>query len=163
MFRKSLLCMAALMGGISGAKAMPTTFGTVIGHAILCIDTVDPGVFQQYLDTHFGPAYKHADGALWFKTPNAKLWGEKVEEVFLSDNEQRFVFIGARITPPPEALAKTLREKTGFAFEPYYQVDNPVRVARTGSILVYDEKKSRLYCARTHTERPILYHNPAPY
>jgi hypothetical protein len=153
MFKKRLLCIAALFA-VSGAHAMPSTFATVIGHAILCFDTVDPGYFQTYLDTHFGPAYKHADGALWFKTPKATLWGEKVEEVFLSDNQQRFVFIGARIAKPPEALAKTLLEKTGLAFEPYYTVQNPVRVARTGSILVYEAQKARLYCARTHINRP---------
>src|SRR5438094_8202999 len=88
-----LACMlaGALAGpGVAFAQAgsgkPPSTFGPVIGAALLCHDQIDNVYFYNYLQTAFGPPYKHAGGAFWFRTDEAQLWGAPVSEVMVSDD-----------------------------------------------------------------------------
>ena len=75
---------------LSARAAMPTTFGTVIGSALLCRSHLDNHYFYSYLETAYGKPYKHEDGVYWFKTPDTTLWGSETKEVWVS-----------RTKPPP--------------------------------------------------------------
>ncbi len=68
-----------------GAQALPSTFGPVIGSALLCRSQLDNAYFHSYLTTAFGPSYKHEGGAFWFKG-DATLWGKQVVDVMVSDD-----------------------------------------------------------------------------
>ena len=57
----------------TGAGAAPSTFGPVIGSALLCRSQLDNAYFHAYLTEVFGPAYKREGGAYWFRT-EASLW-----------------------------------------------------------------------------------------
>lgn len=63
-----LACGVPVSGVQAQQKPPPSTFGQVVGNAVLCIDQIDNKAFYAYLLTAFGPAYKHEGGAYWFRT-----------------------------------------------------------------------------------------------
>jgi len=109
----------------------PSTFGPVIGAALLCHDHLDNAYFYGWLKTHFGPAYKHEGGAYWFRTGETTLWGAPVTEVMVSDDTSEWVFVGAVAEVAPDDSS------------PY-----PLRVSVPGSTIAYYNAKSKIYCAK---------------
>jgi hypothetical protein len=151
--RAALLCSAlvSLSLPLSAAadKQPPTTFGTQIGHALLCQDQLNSNFFYSYLTTFFGPPYKHADGAYWFKTKEALLWGMPVSEVMVGDLSSAVEFIGAVVDTSPERLAEAVQGDAGILFQALSAQKYPIREARTGSRIIYANKKSKIYCAKS--------------
>jgi hypothetical protein len=118
------------------AAAMPSTFGPVIGSAILCRSHLDNAYFYSYLVTAFGKSYKHEGGAYWFKATDASLWGVQLKDVWVSDDTSELVFIGANT------------EMAGVRFIPQDASKFPLRVSNPGTTIAYVNKKSKIYCAR---------------
>ena len=129
------------------AQAAPSTFGPVIGSAILCRSHLDNAYFHSWLSAAFGPAYKHEGGAYWFKA-DGTLWGAPVAEVMVSDDTSELVFVGAITETTPDKLDEAIR---GTAGTRHVAVDNsafPVRSSGLGSKIVYFNDKAKIYCAR---------------
>ena len=59
-FAQAVLLLAALP-----AHAMPSTFNTVIGNALLCRSHLDNRYFYDYLTTAFGPDSRCSASPLW--------------------------------------------------------------------------------------------------
>jgi len=128
-------------------KAPPSTFGQVVGNAVLCIDHLDNKAFYAYLLTAFGPAYKHEGGAYWFRT-DATLWGAPVNEVMVSDDTSPLVFMGVVVDSTPEKLEPAIRTASGMSFRKADNSAFPVRTSVPGSKIVYFRSKAKVYCAR---------------
>jgi hypothetical protein len=123
-----LACGVPVSGVLAQQKPPPSTFGQVVGNAVLCIDQIDNKAFYAYLLTAFGPAYKHEGGAYWFRT-DATLWGAPITDVIVSDDTSPLVFMGLR----------------------FNKLDNsafPVRGSVPGSKIVYFRSKAKVYCAK---------------
>ena len=103
-----LLAGLVLSCTAAGAGAAPSTFGPVIGSALLCRSQLDNAYFHAYLTESFGPAYKREGGAYWFRT-EASLWGSKVEQVMVSDDTSAVVFVAAILEAKPDELEKSVR------------------------------------------------------
>lgn len=153
MRRLSLSLLLSCGLAAPGEAAAPSHFGVEIGHAILCLNHLDPGYFYNYLVQHFRPPYKQSDGAYWFRV-EAQLWTAKISEVFVSDGSSNYVFIGA-ITPssPPE-LAKAIAQdaKVGVVFR---EVDpawsfTPYQ-ANTGSEIAHQGDNTKIFCKGSDT------------
>ncbi|OON63913.1 hypothetical protein B0920_11375 [Massilia sp. KIM] len=129
------------------AGAAPSTFGPVIGAALLCRSALDNAYFHDYLTKSFGPSYKREGGAYWFRT-DATLWGAQVREVMVSDDSSKLVFIGAVTDSTPEELEKSVRAAAGVAFRPADSSPFPVRTSNPGSTIAYQNDKSKIYCAK---------------
>jgi hypothetical protein len=147
MRRLRLALVAALALGTSPAQALPSTFGPVIGSALLCRSHLDNRYFHDYLTTAFGPAYKREGGAYWFKT-EATLWGAEVKEVMVSDDSSDLVFIAAVTDSTPEELQEAIRAASGTAFKAVDASPFPLRVSNPGSTIAYINDKSKIYCAK---------------
>jgi len=143
----ALATLAAASMLAAPAGAMPTTFGTVIGNALLCRSHLDNRYFHDYLTTSFGPAYKREGGAYWFKL-EATLWGAEVKEVMVSDDSNELVFIAARTESTPQELEAAIRAGAGVAFRPKGASAFPLRVSNSGSTIAYMNDKSKIYCAK---------------
>ncbi|MCD2517687.1 hypothetical protein LQ564_15335 [Massilia sp. G4R7] len=141
----ALLAAASLLTAPAGA--MPTTFGTVIGNALLCRSHLENRYFHDYLTTSFGPAYKREGGAYWFRL-EATLWGAEVKEVMVSDDTSELVFIAAVLEGKPEELETAIRGSAGIAFKPKDATPFPLRVSNSGSTIAYMNDKSKIYCAK---------------
>ena len=63
----ALLCASPAGWAARAAQAVPSTFGPVIGSALLCRSHLDNRTSTSYLTSAFGPSYKHEGGAFWFK------------------------------------------------------------------------------------------------
>ena len=98
-----LLAGLVLACAATGAGAAPSTFGPVIGSALLCRSQLDNAYFHAYLTESFGPAYKREGGAYWFRT-EASLWGSKVDQVMVSDDTSAVVFVAAILEAKPDEL-----------------------------------------------------------
>jgi hypothetical protein len=149
---RALVC-AAWLGALASAPlcasaAMPSTFGPIVGSAILCRSHLENGYFYTYLETAFGKSYKHEGGAYWFKTPDTTLWGSEVKEVWVSDDSNELVFIGALTEAEPDKLADLVRASVGVRYTPQDASKYPLRTSALGSIIAYVDKKSKIYCAR---------------
>lgn len=131
----------------TGAQALPSTFGPVIGSALLCRSQLDNAAFHAYLATAFGPAVKHEGGAWWFKG-DATLWGKQVLEVMVSDDTSPLVFIAAVVDSKPEELQEAIRAKAGVRHKAADASATPLRVSNPGSVIAYHNEKSKIYCAR---------------
>lgn len=151
------LAMAAWLGALSAVPlavpryavaAMPTTFGTIIGSALLCRSHLENNYFYSYLETAYGKPYKHEGGAYWFKTPDTTLWGTESKEVWVSDDTSELVFIGALNEAEPDQFATAIRSGTGIRFTAADASKYPLRVSGAGSTIAYVDKKSKIYCAR---------------
>jgi len=67
--------------------APPSTFGTVVGNAVLCLDNLDNKYFYSYLTAAFGAPYKHDGGAFWFQDRRRHLVGRAHHG---SDRQRRY-------------------------------------------------------------------------
>lgn len=129
------------------AQAAPSTFGPVIGSAILCRSHLDNAYFYNYLQTAFGPSYKHEGGAYWFKA-DGMLWGAQVSDVIVSDDANELVFVGAVTDTTPDKLEEAIRGSVGIRHDPKDASKFPVRESSPGSKIVYFKTKSKIYCAK---------------
>ena len=141
-----LACLAASTLALPAA-AMPSTFGTVIGNALLCRSHLDNRYFHDYLTTSFGPPYKREGGAYWFRL-EATLWGAEVREVMVSDDTSELVFIAAVLDNTPQELEGAIRSAVGTAFRAVDATPFPLRVSNPGSTIAYMNDKSKIYCAK---------------
>ena len=126
---------------------MPSTFGPVIGNALLCRSHLDNRYFHDYLTSAFGPAYKREGGAYWFKL-DATLWGAEVKEVMVSDDSSALVFIAAITDSTPEELEQGIRAAQGIVFKKADATPFALRVSNPGSTIAYMNDKSKIYCAK---------------
>ncbi len=136
------------------AAAAPSTFGPVIGSALLCRSHLDNAYFQSYLTTAFGPSYKHEGGAYWFKA-DGTLWGSQVTDVIISDDSTDLVFVGAVTDSTPDKLDEAIRAAVGVRHKPLDGSATPVRESNPGSKIVYFNTKSKIYCAK-YKPLPVL-------
>lgn len=145
--RAAGVAVAAALLWAAPAQAVPSTFGPVIGSAILCRSHLDNAYFYSWLTAAFGPSYKHEGGAYWFKAAGT-LWGAPVSEVMVSDDTSELVFIGAVADTTPDQLDEAIRASVGTR---HYSADSsafPLRVSGPGSQIVYFNDKAKIYCAR---------------
>ena len=138
---------ALLALACTAAQAAPSTFGTVVGNALLCRSHLENNYFHQYLTKAFGPAYKHEGGAWWFKL-DASLWGKPVTEVMVSDDTSALVFIAAVLDGKPEELEEAIRAASGIHHKAKDGSATPLRISNPGSVIAYQNGKSKIYCAR---------------
>ena len=143
----ALACLATASFLAAPASAMPSTFGTVIGNALLCRSHLENRYFHDYLTASFGPAYKREGGAYWFKT-EATLWGAEVKEVMVSDDTSELVFIAAITESTPQELESAIRAAAGTSFRAVDATPFPLRVSNPGSTIAYMNDKSKIYCAK---------------
>jgi hypothetical protein len=142
-----LLAGLVLACAATGAGAAPSTFGPVIGSALLCRSQLDNAYFHAYLTEFFGPAYKREGGAYWFRT-EASLWGSKVEQVMVSDDTSAVVFVAAILEAKPDELEKSVRAAAGTPFRAADASRYPLRKSIPGSTIAYANDKSKIYCAK---------------
>lgn len=147
------LALAGASGGVSAAA--PSTFGMVIGSALLCMDDIDNQSFYAYLTKAFGPAYKHVGGAYWFKA-QGNLWNTNIIDVFVSDDTSPLKFVGAIADATPDKLAEAILGAAGIRYAVKDGSKFPLRTSRLGSTIVYFDKKSKVYCDKY---KPV----PAPH
>lgn len=134
----------------TSAMAAPTTFGTQIGHALLCMDQLNSNFFYDYLKTFFGPPYKKADGAYWFRVDNnTNLWGMKVTEVLVGDLSSDIEFIAAVFDTKPETLSDAVTQHMGIRYQALDHSAYPVRESNKGSRIIYAVNQSKMYCAKS--------------
>jgi hypothetical protein len=141
-FAGALLGLAAPVAG-----AAPSTFGPVIGNALLCRSHLDNAYFYSYLSSAFGPSYKHEGGAWWFKA-DGTLWGATVTDIMVSDDTSELVFVGAVTDTTPAKLDDAIRAAVGMRHRPQDGSAFPVRESAPGSRIVYFNDKSKIYCAK---------------
>jgi hypothetical protein len=139
--------VAALSLAGAASPAAPSTFGPVIGSALLCRSHLDNAYFQAYLSSAFGPSYKHEGGAYWFKA-DGNLWGAPVTDVLLSDDTSELVFVGAVSEVAPDKLDEAIRAAVGVRHVAADASAYPVRESLPGSKIVYFKAKSKIYCAK---------------
>ena len=141
------LAFAAAGFAPSIALAAPSTFGPVIGSALLCRSHLDNAYFHSWLTSAFGPSYKHEGGAHWFKA-DGSLWGAQVTDIIVSDDTSELVFVGAVAEATPDRLEQSIRSASGVRHLPADASAFPVRRSVPGSKIVYFNDKSKIYCAR---------------
>lgn len=139
-------CLLLALGG-AAAQTPPTTFGTIVGNALLCRDEIDNQYFYNYYTKALGPAYKHDGGAYWFKVTTT-LWGVAVTEVMVSDDTSALVFVGAVAETTPEKLEQAIIDQVGVHYAKIDSSPFPVREAKPASRIVYFDTKSKIYCAK---------------
>jgi hypothetical protein len=145
--------LPALLAAAGAASAQApdqplSTFGPVIGSALLCRDQIDNRYFHAWLTAHFGAPYKHAGGAYWFRTGEATLWGAPVTEVMVSDDTSELVFLAAVAESPPDQLEQSVRSATGLHYPAADASSYPLRISAPGSTIAYYNNKSKIYCAK---------------
>lgn len=145
--------LAALLACSGAAEAQtqdkqPSTFAPVIGAALLCHDQIDNAWFYNYLKTAFGPPYKHAGGAYWFRTGQATLWGTPVSEVMVSDDSSALAFLAAVAEVPPDELEQAIGKSAGVRHLAADSSSYPLRISTPGSTIAYYNTKSKIYCAK---------------
>ncbi len=145
---------ALLLAASFATVAAPSTFGPVIGSAVLCRSHLDNAYFYDYLSTAFGPSYKHEGGAYWFKT-DGLLWGATVTDIMVSDDSSDIIFVGAVMEPAPDKLDEAIRAAIGVKHDATDKSTFPVRESRPGSKIVYFKTKSKVFCAK-YKPLPIL-------
>lgn len=138
---------AVLTCACAAASALPSTFEPTVGGALLCRSQLDNAYVHAYLSTAFGPPYKHEQGAYWFKL-DATLWGKPVQEVMVSDDSSALVFVAAVADSKPEELAEAIRSSAGIRHRAVDASAFPLRVSNPGSVIAYQNNKSKIYCAR---------------
>ena len=137
--------------GLASAQAQdkqPSTFGPVIGSALLCRDQIDNKYLHSWLSAHFGAPYKHEGGAWWFRTGEATLWGAPVTEVMVSDDTSELVFVAAVAEVPPDQLEQAIRAASGVRHLAADGSPYPLRISAPGSTIAYYNDKSKIYCAK---------------
>ena len=129
------------------AIAAPSTFGPVIGNALLCRSHLDNAYFHSYLSSAFGPSYKHEGGAWWLKA-DGTLWGAAVTDIMVSDDTSELVFVGAVTEATPEQLEDAIRSAVGTRHRAQDASPFPIRQSAPGSQIVYFKNQSKIYCAK---------------
>lgn len=145
--------LALLFGSGKAMAAAPSTFGTTVGHTLLCLNQLDAHFFYAYLQQAFGPPYKHDGGAYWFKA-DANLWGAPVTDMLVSDDASPFSFLAAVVDVTPELLDEAIAAGMGFRHRAQDASPFPVRQANPGSQIVYFQKKAKIFCAKSKQLRP---------
>jgi hypothetical protein len=154
-FRACLAWLALAIGAAGPASAAPSTFGNVIGNAILCRSHLDNHYFQAYLAEAFGPPYKREGGAYWYKA-DGTLWGAQVTDVIVSDDTSPLTFVGAVAETTPDLLGEAVRAAAGLR---HVKVDNTqfsALAANLGSKIVFFNTRSKIYCAKFKQLPPHL-------
>jgi hypothetical protein len=143
----ALIVAASSSTATAAGGPLPSTFGSTIGQALLCVDQVDPFYFWSYLNQFFGPPYKAEGGAYWFKVPGT-LWGAAITDVLVSDGASEQVFLAAVFKDNPTKLSGAIAETTGVRHnsEDFSQF-SPL-VSGLGSKIIYFEQGSKIYCAK---------------
>ena len=144
---RALAVGALLALATAPAQAAPSTFGPVIGSALLCRGQLDNAYFYRYMTQYFGPSYKREGGAYWFRT-DATLWGSQVKQVMVSDDSSELTFIAALTESKPDELEKAVRGASGTAFRALDASRYPLRKSNPGSTIAYANDKSKIYCAK---------------
>lgn len=152
--RPALALFAALCLAAPTGAAAPSTFGPVIGNAILCRSHLDNAYFHAYLTSAFGPSYKREGGAFWFKA-DGTLWGAPVSDILLSDDSSEWVFIGAVTDSTPASLGAAIRAEAGVRYDARDTSPSPVLQSNPGSTIVNFKAKSKIFCAK-YKPLPIL-------
>ncbi len=142
-----VLIVAAALAVPVAAPAAPSTFGPVIGSALLCRGHLDNAYFYSYLSAAFGPAYKHEGGAYWFKA-DGTLWGAPVSDIMVSDDTNELVFLAAVTDTTPDKLDEAIRSAAGVRHDAADRSAFPVRASRPGSKIVYFNTRSKIFCAK---------------
>ena len=142
------LAFAALA---SPALAAPSTFGPVVGSALLCRDQIDNAYFHDYFSRTFGPSYKREGGAYWFRA-EATLWGSPVREVLVSDGTGSYQFIAAVADATPEELNEAIRKSAGVRHRKKDASRYAVLESSPGSRIVYFKARSKIYCAKSRPQ-----------
>lgn len=144
------LCLSA-----TPVAAAPTTFGTEIGHPLLCLTQLNSNYFYDYLRHFFGQPYKHEAGAYWFRT-DGQLWDARISEVLVGDLSSQVEFIAAVVETNPEALVESIRKRHGVTYRQIrddgtgpYTGPYPVREAHNGSRVIYYGNRAKIYCAKS--------------
>lgn len=138
---------------VSSFAAAPSTFSTTVGNTLLCLNQLDSYFFYDYFRSAFGKPYKQEGGAYWFKA-DATLWGAPITDVLVSDDPSLFSFIAAVADVPPERLEAAVVEAMGVRHQVMDGSKFPVRQALPGSQIVYFQKKSKIFCAKSKQIRP---------
>ena len=133
--------------------AVPSTFGPVVGSALLCRDQIDNVYFHDYFSRTFGPSYKREGGAYWFRA-NATLWGSPVREVLVSDGTGDYQFIAAVADATPDQLNSAIRKSAGVRFRKADASRYAVLESSPGSRIVYFKERSKIYCAKARPQLP---------
>lgn len=144
--RRAFAALALLLAS-APPQAAPSTFGPVIGNALLCRSHLDNAYFHSYLSTAFGPSYKREGGAYWFKA-DGTLWGAPVSDIILSDDSSDIIFVGAVSDSAPDKLEEAIRASVGIRHKAADASAFPVRESSPGSRIVYFANKSKIYCAK---------------
>jgi hypothetical protein len=139
--------VAALLACSSLARAAPSTFGDVIGNAVLCLDHIDNKYFYDYLSASFGQAYKHEGGGYWFKT-DGNLWGAPIIDVIVSDDTSPLTFLVAVANQSAEDLEKAIGSAVGLHYTKLDTSLYPVRQSSPGSKIIYYDNRSKVFCAK---------------
>jgi hypothetical protein len=154
-----LLLALSAAPGVASAQTQdkqPSTFGPVIGSALLCRDEIDNKYFYSWLTTHFGAPYKHEGGAFWVRTGEATLWGAPVTEVMVSDDTSELSFLAAVAEVPPDQLEQAIRGAAGVRHLAADASSYPLRISAPGSTIAYYNNKSKIYCAKFKSLPPRL-------
>ena len=148
----ALLAVALLLSfqgnaAVAEKGEIPTTFGSIIGPALLCVDQIDPFYYWSYMNQFFGPPYKREGGAYWFKVTTT-LWGANITDVLVSDGENQQVFLAASFEGNPAKLADAILASTGIQhlIEGSFQY-SPLR-SSVGSKIIYFNNNSKIYCSK---------------
>jgi len=127
------------------AAATPSTFETVVGHALLCLDRIDPAYFKTYLTTHFKPPVRTEGDADWFRPESIGLYGMEVDELFVSTESSPIGFLGVILNEKLAQARQKIFAATGIRYLPG---NNPaVLRSPAGSFLMqYATLKTKLVC-----------------
>lgn len=143
----SRLAAAALLLSCCAAHGAPSTFGTIVGNAVLCLDQIDNHYFHSYLSASFGPSYKHEGGAYWFKA-DSTLWGTPITDVIVSDDSSPLVFLGVVADVEADKLDQAIAAASGLHYVKADASAFPIRQSSPGSKIVYFKDKSKVFCAK---------------
>jgi hypothetical protein len=154
----ALLALALLASLVvaSGGQAAPSTFGPVIGNAVLCRSHLDNAYFHAYLTRAFGPSYKREGGAFWFKS-DATLWGTPISDIIVSDDSSAVTFLGAVAEATPDQLDAAIRAAGGSAYIKVAKAGSAPfaeRESGPGSKIVHFKARSKVFCAKFKPPAP---------
>ncbi|HCA26384.1 MAG TPA: hypothetical protein DEP05_01835 [Betaproteobacteria bacterium] len=125
--------------------ATPTTFETVVGNALLCLDRIDPAYFKTYLTTYFKPPVRTEGDAYWFRPESIGLYGMEVNEIFVSTESSPIDFLGVILNEKLAQARQKIFAATGIRYLPG---KNPavLRSPAGGFLMQYATLKTKLVC-----------------